>query len=285
MIGLEFASIYEALGSQVTILEMMPALLPSATDESLTKRLAMMLRRRGITIHLRAQVEAIEKSAGALEVQFSGIKGRATVSGNRVLVAVGRWPNTDSLTLKRFGIRLDGRAIAVDETLATEADDVWAIGDAIGGWMLAHSAMEEGRIAAENALGGKHTVDHRSVPNVIFTRPEIASVGLTESQARDQGIEVVVGQFPFSAVPKARILGEGEGLVKLVCKAGSGKVLGVHLLGPHATDLIAEGALAVQLGATAEDLAWTTHAHPTLPEAMLEAALDFSKNAIHFHRR
>ena len=153
------------------------------------------------------------------------------------------------------------------------------------GLMLAHKAMVDGRIAAENALGGTRRADYRSVPNVIFTRPEIASVGFTEAQARELGHEIIVSQFPFSAVPKARILGEAEGLVKLVCEAGNGRMLGVHILGPHATDLIAEGALAVQLGATAEDLAWTTHAHPTLPEAMLEAALGVSGAAIHFHTR
>ena len=128
-------------------------------------------------------------------------------------------------------------------------------------------------------------MDYRSVPNVIFTRPEVASVGLTEAQARQRGADVKVAQFPFSANPRARILGETDGLVKLVCEAGSGVVLGVHLMGPHATDLIAEGALAVQIGATADDLAWTTHAHPTLPEAMLEAALGFRDATIHFQTR
>jgi dihydrolipoamide dehydrogenase len=173
----------------------------------------------------------------------------------------------------------------VDGRLATNLPNVWAVGDAIGGWMLAHKAMVDGRVAAENATGGRREADYRSVPNVIFTRPEVASVGLTEGQARSSGAEVKVTQFPFSANPRARILGEPDGLVRLVCEAGSGRILGVHLLGPHVTDLIAEGALAVQTGATADDLAWTTHAHPTLPEALLEAALDFREAAIHFHAR
>jgi len=151
--------------------------------------------------------------------------------------------------------------------------------------MLAHKAMVDGRVAAENACGGSRPVDYRSVPNVVYTRPEVASVGLTEAQARQRGADVKVAQFPFSANPRARILGETDGLVKLVCEAGSGVVLGVHLMGPHATDLIAEGALAVQLGATADDLAWTTHAHPTLPEAMLEAALGFRDATLHFSTR
>lgn len=139
----------------------------------------------------------------------------------------------------------------------------------------------EGRVAAENITGGCRRADYRSVPNVIFIRPEIASVGITEVQARSSNLRVKISQFPFSANPRARILGATEGLVRLICEAESGRILGVHMLGPHATDLIAEGALAVQMGATADDLAWTTHAHPTLPEAVLEASLGFRGAAIH----
>jgi len=285
VIGLEFACIYEALGCRVTVLEMMPTLLPGGTDEALAKRLALILRRRGMDIHSGTTVQAIEPSENGLRVKFSEAKGAGAVEGERVLVAVGRWPNTAGLGLAELGVRLNGRAIVVDERLATNVPNVWAIGDAVGGMMLAHKAMVEGRVAAENVTGGNRTVDYCSVPNVIFTRPEVASVGLTEAQARAKGAEVKVTQFPFSANPRARILGEAEGLVKLVCEASSGRVLGVHLMGPHVTDLIAEGALAVQMGATADDLAWTTHAHPTLPEAMLEAALGFRDAALHFHTR
>jgi dihydrolipoamide dehydrogenase len=285
VIGLEFACIYEALGCRVTVLEMMPTLLPGGTDEALAKRLALILRRRGMDIHSGTTVQAIEPSENGLRVKFSEAKGAGAVEGERVLVAVGRWPNTAGLGLAELGVRLNGRAIVVDERLATNVPNVWAIGDAVGGMMLAHKAMMEGRVVAENMTGGNRAVDYRSVPNVIFTRPEVASVGLTEAQARANGAEVKVTQFPFSANPRARILGEAEGLVKLVCEATSGRVLGVHLMGPHATDLIAEGALAVQMGATADDLAWTTHAHPTLPEAMLEAALGFRDAALHFHTR
>ena len=286
VIGLEFACIYEALGSQVTILEMMPTLLPGGTDEALAQRLALLLRRRGMSIVTGAQVEEIATAGSGLAVTYRDAKGvPSRVEGDRVLVATGRWPNTDGLGLAEVGVRMNGRAIAVDEHLATSVPNVWAIGDAVGGPMLAHKAMVDGRVAAENACGGSRTVDYRSVPNVIFTRPEVASVGLTEAQARQQGADVKVAQFPFSANPRARILGEMDGLVKLVCEAGSGTVLGVHLMGPHVTDLIAEGALAVQVGATADDLAWTTHAHPTLPEAMLEAALGFRDATLHFQTR
>ncbi len=286
VIGLEFACIYEALGSRVTIVEMMPTLLPGATDEGLAQRLALLLRRRGMSIVTGAMVEEIVSAEGGLAATYRDATGvPSRVEGDRVLVATGRWPNTEGLGLAEVGVKMNGRAIDVDEHLATSLPNVWAIGDAVRGPMLAHKAMVDGRVAAENACGGSRTVDYRSVPNVVFTRPEVASVGLTEAQARRLGADVKVAQFPFSANPRARILGETDGLVKLVCEAGSGMVLGAHLMGPHATDLIAEGALAVQLGATADDLAWTTHAHPTLPEAMLEAALGFRDAEIHFQRR
>ena len=284
VIGLEFACIYEALGSRVTVLEMMPTLLPGGTDEALAKRLALILRRRGIQIITGATVQAIEPVEKGLHVSYTG-RTEGAVEGERVLIAVGRWPNTDEPGLAECGVRMNGRAIAVNDCLETSLPNVWAIGDAVGGMMLAHKAMVEGRVVAENVTGGRRAVDYRSVPNVIFTRPEVASVGLTEQQAVTQGADVKVTQFPFSANPRARILGEAEGLVRLVCEAGDGRVLGVHLMGPHVTDLIAEGALAVQVGATADDLAWTTHAHPTLPEAMLEAALGFRDATLHFHTR
>ncbi len=286
VIGLEFACIYEALGSRVTILEMMPTLLPGGTDEALAQRLALLLRRRGMSVITGVQVEEIGSSGSGLAATYREAKGvLSRVEGDRILAAMGRWPNTESLGLAEVGVKMSGRAIAVDEHLATSVPNVWAIGDAVGGMMLAHKAMVDGRVAAENACGGSRTVDYRSVPNVVFTRPEVASVGLTEAQARHRGADVKVSQFPFSANSRARLLGETDGLVKLVCDAGSGAVLGVHLLGPHVTDLIAEGALAVQVGATADDLAWTTHAHPTLPEAMLEAALGFRDAALHFVTR
>ncbi len=286
VIGLELACIYEALGSRVTILEMMPTLLPGATDEAIAQRLALLLRRRGMSVITRAQVEEIMSSGGGLAATYRDAKGiLSRVEGDCILAAMGRWPNTDDLGLAEVGLQMNGRAIAVDEYLATSVPTVWAVGDAIGGPMLAHKAMVDGRVAAENACGGRRATDYRSVPNVVFTRPEVASVGLSEREARHLGADVKVTQFPFSANPRARILGETDGLVKLVCDAPTGVVLGVHLMGPHVTDLIAEGALAVRLGATADVLAWTTHAHPTLPEAMLEAALGFRDATIHFQRR
>jgi dihydrolipoamide dehydrogenase len=285
VIGLEFACIYEALGSQVTVLEMATSVLPSGVDETLAQRLQVLLRRRGMQIHTGVTVERIEKKGDGLEVITSGAQGKNAFEADRVLIATGRWPNTHGQGLADVGVRMNGRAIVVDEGLRTSLPNVWAIGDAVGGWMLAHKAMVEGRVAAENATGGNRRMDCRSVPNLIFTRPEVAGVGWTEAEARRNGANVKVSQFAFSANPKARILRESDGLVRLICEAGSGQILGVHMLGPHVTDLIAEGALAVQAGLTADDLAWTTHAHPTLPEALLEAALGFRNAAVHAHSR
>jgi dihydrolipoamide dehydrogenase len=285
VIGLEFACIYEALGSHVTVLEAAATILPAGVDEVIAKRLQVLLQRRGIQVRVGAAVTRIERAGDGLRVAATGPAGAFDVEADRVLVATGRWPNTAGSGLPESGLRMAGRAIAVDDRLATNLPGVWAIGDAVGGWMLAHKAMVEGRVVAENVTGGDRRVDHRAVPNVIFTRPEVAGVGLTEAVARAQGTEVKVAQFPLSANPRARILGESDGLVRLVCEAGGGRVLGVHMLGPHATDLIAEGVLAVQAGVTADELAWTTHAHPTLPEAMLEAALGFRDAAVHIHSR
>ncbi|MGC8643417.1 MAG: dihydrolipoyl dehydrogenase family protein, partial [Isosphaeraceae bacterium] len=285
VIGMEFACIHEALGSRVTVLEAARTILPAGVDAAIAQRLQLLLRRRGIDIRVGIDVKAIEASSDGLRVVTQSPDSTLAVEADRVLIATGRWPNTDHLGLEECGVNRNGRFIAVDDRLATSLPGVWAIGDAVGGWMLAHKAMVEGRVVAENLVGGLRRVDHRAVPNVIFTRPEVAGVGLTESDARAAGAEVKVAQFAFSANPKARILGERDGVVRLVCEAGSGRVLGVHMLGPHVTDLIAEGALAVQAGVTADELAWTTHAHPTLPEAMLEAALGFRGASIHMSSR
>lgn len=275
VIGLEFACIFQAFGSRVTVLEMTSTLLPGATDEPMARRLQAILTRRGMVIQVNATVQGITTVRDVLQVHA----GELVFEADYVLVATGRWPNTSAL--HNLGLRMSGRAIAVDQQMSTNLTNVWAVGDAVGGLMLAHKAMMEGRVAAENITGGCRRADYRSVPNVIFTRPEIASVGITEVQARSSNLRVKISQFPFSANPRARILGATEGLARLICEAESGRILGVHMLGPHATDLIAEGALAVQMGATADDLAWTTHAHPTLPEAILEASLGFRGAAIH----
>jgi dihydrolipoamide dehydrogenase len=279
VIGVEFASLYNLLGSRVTILETMPALLPAVCDDKIARRLLLALSRRGIDVQTGARVQAITEEDRTLAVRY-GENGRAT--GDCVLVAVGRRPYSAGLGLEALGVEVDGGAVKVNEYLETGVPGIYAIGDVTGPPMLAHSAMLEGRLAAENALqGNEQCMDYRAVPNAVFSRPEVAVVGLSAAEARRQGYEVKSGQFPMSSNPRAAIIEQAEGQIELVCEAASGRVLGVQIIGPGATDLIAEGALAVATGATAEDIARTAHTHPTLSEAVLEAALDAGGASIH----
>jgi dihydrolipoamide dehydrogenase len=199
-------------------------------------------------------------------------------------MATGRQPFTEGLGLSELGIRIDGRAIVVNEHLETNVDGVYAIGDVLGKSMLAHVASYEGEVAVENALGHPRKVDYRAVPSVVYTYPEVAGVGITEVEANDSGIPYKVSKFPFLACGRAVAMDETTGIVKMICNAEDGRVLGVHIMGPHADELIAEGVLAIQLGATARDIAHTIHAHPTLPEAVHETAMGQLEGSIHFQR-
>lgn len=283
VIGLEFACLFWALGSKVTIIEMLPTLLP-ASDERFAARMMALLRGRGVSVNLGARVIAIERADANLVVRYQTAQAEATVSGDLVLLATGQRPHTENLGLETAGVTMNRRAIAVNEYLETNLPGLFAAGDCTGGQMLAHVASHAGVIATENALGKHRPVDLTSVPACIFTMPEIASVGLTEREAREAGRAVTVGRFPFAALGRAVAMGDTEGQVRLVCETGNGRILGMHVMGPHASDLIAEGALAVRLGLTARDLADTIHAHPTLPEATAEAALGVFGEAIHQHK-
>ena len=280
VIGLEFACLFWALGSRVTVLEMLPGILP-ATDERFSARLLSIMRARGVTILLGAKVAAIESAAPGLRVRYETPQGESAVTGDTVLLATGQRPYTEGLGLQELGIAMNRRAIAVNDRLEASLPGLYAAGDCVGGQMLAHVASHHGIVAAENALGARRAIDLGTVPACIFTLPEIAGVGLTEKQAKEKGIATAVGRFPFAALGRAIALGETEGQVRLICEASSGTVLGMHVMGPHASDLIAEGALAVRLGLTARQLADTIHAHPTLPEAVAEAALGVYGEAIH----
>ncbi|MBI2909999.1 MAG: dihydrolipoyl dehydrogenase [Chloroflexi bacterium] len=280
VIGMEFGSIFNGLGSKVTIVEMLPQILPPV-DEEIVRRYGQLLRAQGIEVNISATVKAVEKKGESLEVTYEMAKGQSRIEAEMVLVAVGRSPYTEGLGLADVGVTMNRRAIAVNERLETNLDGVYAIGDAIGGIMLAHVASYEGEIAVENALGASRTVDYRVVPNCIFTAPEMAGVGMTEKEVKEKGITYKASRFPFSALGRAHAMGDTTGIVKLLCEAESGKVLGVHIIGPHATDLIAEGAAVMQMGGTAKDIAHTIHAHPTLPEAMHEAALGQLDGALH----
>jgi dihydrolipoamide dehydrogenase len=282
-VGVEFASIFSALGTKTTIVKRRPLLL-EPVDEEIGRRFAQTLSRQGIEVIIGAAVKAIRKEGPLLRVVWDTPEGEQGVEAKVVLMATGRRPYSDGLGLSELGVKLDGAAIEVNERLETNIDDVYAIGDVLGKRMLAHVASYEGEIAAENALGRRRQADYRAVPTCIFTHPEIAGVGITEKEAKDGSIPHKVSKFPFLACGRAVAMGETAGIVKMICHADSDKILGVHIMGPHAGDLIAEGTLAVQLGATARDVAHTIHAHPTLPEAFHETAMAQLEGSIHFGR-
>jgi len=282
-VGVEFAGIFNALGTKVTIVKRRPLRL-EPVDEEIGRRFAQTLPRQGIEVKIGAEVKAIVKQGDALRVVWDTPEGEQGVEGQRVLMATGRAPYTEGLDLTELGIRSEHGAITVNEYLETNVKDVYAVGDVLGKNMLAHVASYEGEIAVENALGRSRKADYRAVPNCIFTQPEIAGVGITEEEVKNRGIPYKASKFPFVALGRAVAMGETAGLVKMICDAGDGRVLGMHVMGAHASDLIAEGVLAVRLGLTAEDIVHTIHAHPTLPEAVRESAMGLLDGAIHFGR-
>ncbi len=282
-VGVEFASIFNALGTKVTIVKRRPLRL-EPVDEEIGRRFAQTLPRQGIEVKIGAAVKAVEKKGAVLRVVWDTPEGEQRVEAQTVLMATGRAPYTNGLTLSELGIQTDRGAIKVNEYLETNIKDVYAIGDVLGKNMLAHVASYEGEVAVENALGRSRQADYRAVPNCVFSHPEIAGVGITEEQARNGGIPYEVSKFPFAACGRAVTMGEMAGLVKMVCRADDGVVLGMHIMGPHASDLIAEGVLAIRLGLTAEDIVNTIHAHPTLSEAVRETAMAQLDGAIHFQR-
>jgi dihydrolipoamide dehydrogenase len=284
VIGVEFAVLFAALGVQVTVIEMLPNILPPV-DQELAKRYRIHLKRQGVDLKLNARVEAVTSGEDDLQVRYMLRNKQAMVEADLVLNATGRVPFSEGLGLEELNVKRERGRVLVDDRLATNVPGIYAIGDVTGEVLLAHVASRQGEVAAEVIAGYDTRMDYRAVPNVVFSMPEIAGVGLTSQEAKEQGIEVEVGVFPFSASGKALAQGETEGQVRLLCEPGSGKVLGMHVMGPGASDLVAEGALAVQLGVTAKEVAETIHAHPTLPEAVAEAARTVAfGEAIHFKR-
>ena len=279
-VGMEFADVFNAVGSKVTVIEMMPHILP-IEDEEIVAELARAFRRRRIETHVNARVDEVLVRDGKQVVRFTKDEKEHEASADLVLCAVGRWPNAENIGLEDAGIEMDGRAVKVDARMEANVSGVYAAGDVIGGIMLAHVASAEAKVAVGNALGQQAQMDYGAIPSAVYTHPEIASTGLTEASAREQGIDVMVGKFFFRAAGKAQAEGFREGLVKLVVDAESGKVIGGQICGPHATDLIHEVVLAVHLGATAEQVGGMVHAHPTLSEPIMEAAEDALGRAIH----
>jgi dihydrolipoamide dehydrogenase len=271
-IGLEIAGMYQRLGSKVTVVELMDQLLPG-TEPDLVRYAQRSLERRGAAIHLKSKVASLERSPKGVRAAVETPQGQVSVDADIALVSVGRRPVTQNLNLERLGVELDAKGyIKTDQQMRTSVKNVFAIGDVRGMPLLAHKAQKEGIVAAESAAGLPTVAEWKAIPWAIFTDPEIAGVGLTEKQATEAGYSVKKSRYPFAALGRAIAAGETEGFVRIISDANSRAVLGVQVVGPEASDLISEAALAIEMGATTEDLALTIHPHPTLPEAIMEAA-------------
>jgi dihydrolipoamide dehydrogenase len=283
VVGIEFAGIFRALGVEVTIVEMLPRIL-LPIDEEIARRLTQLLKRKGVEIFTDCKVKEIKKNNQNLEVLVSTTDGEKKLETEKVLLAAGRVPELGNIDVQRLGIELDGKAIKVDEKMRTNIPGIYAVGDVVGNIMLAHVASREGIVAVENIFGKEVLMDYKVVPNCVFSMPEVASVGLTEEEARKENNNIKISRFPFMANGKALGMGETEGMVKIIADAGTSELLGLHILGAHASDLIAEGTLALSMEATAEDIIDTIHAHPTLAETIAEAAEGIIGKPIHVAR-
>jgi len=279
VIGMEFAGIFNALGSKVTVIEFLPSIL-APVDSDLTKRLSVSLKRKGIDINTNTKLISIEKHNDELVVTTEGKKGEVIFVANNVLVSVGRTPLTFGLNIENLGIELDRRAIKVDKNYETNIPNIYAVGDVNGKTMLAHAATHQGKKVAERIMGYGDSSSNEIVPSCIFVFPEIACVGITENEAKEKRIEYKSSKFLFGANGKALALGEGEGIVKVIASLDN-TILGVHIMGPHASDLIHEGNLAINNNMKVENIASMIHAHPTLSEAFEEAVLGLKGEAIH----
>jgi dihydrolipoamide dehydrogenase len=285
-IGLELGFLYRKLGSRVTVVEYTEGALPGQ-DRDCVKVIERSLKKHGMEFVTRTSAKGYEAAGKQLFVKIESRDGKTdTVECDQILCTVGRKPYSQGLGLESLGLRPDERGfLKVDERMRTSVPNVYAIGDIAGQPMLAHKGSREGLVAAAVIAGLPEKYDARCVPAVIFTAPEMASVGLQEEEARSKGRQVVTGQFPFAASGRALSLMETDGFVKIVADAETDEVLGVHMVGPEVTELIAEAALAIEMGATSEDLARTIHAHPTLPESVMEAAEAVHKMAVHIFQR
>ena len=274
-VGCEFADIFNAFGAQVTLLEVLPRILP-VEDGEMSDVVARAFRKRGITVHAGAQIQSAAVEKDGASITFTAAGKSETLKVEKILIATGRAPNTEGIGLEAAGVKLTDRGfIQVDGTLQTTAAGVYAIGDVAGPPLLAHKGSREGVVAAE-AIAGQHPhpIDYSGVPGATYCHPEVASVGLTEEKCKEQKLEYAVGRFPFSANARARTAGESDGLVKIIRGKKYGEILGAHISGPHATELIHELVVARANEYTVEEVELAIHAHPTLSEAVAEAALD-----------
>jgi len=280
IIGLEMGSVWRRLGAEVTILEALPAFLGIA-DEAVAKEAAKVFAKQGLKIELGVKVGKIDKKK-TVTVQYTAEGSSSkTLVCDQLIVSIGRVPNTEGLNAAGVGLKLDERGfVAVDEDCRTNLPNVWAIGDVVRGPMLAHKAEEEGVVVAERIAGQKPQLDFNTIPSVIYTTPEIAWVGKTEQQLKAQGVEYRAGVFPFSANARARALGDTTGMVKFLADAKTDQILGVHIIGPYASELIAEAVVAMEFRGSAEDIGMICHAHPSLSEALKDAALGVDKRSL-----
>jgi len=281
-VGVEFASIYRSFGAEVTLVELLPHLLP-LEDEALGAELEKAFRKRGIECHTATRVEKVEPHDSGVRVSATRDGENVSMEADVLLVAVGRRPVTENLGLEDTGVRVDRGFVEVDSMMRTGEPGVYAIGDIVRTPALAHVASHEGIVAVEDAAGKNPLpIDYDKIPSCTYCDPEVAAIGLSEEEARKRGYDVAIGTFPFTAIGKAKILDDTRGFVKIVSERKHDEILGVHIIGPHATELIAEATAALNLEATAESLFHAVHAHPTLAEALGEAALAIHGRAIHF---
>ena len=283
-IGLEMGSVWSRLGSEVTVIEYLDFITPGM-DKEISNEFQKILTKQGIKFKMGSKVESVRSNGNSVSIKYTNVKDskEEIVEVDKVLVSVGRKPYTEGLNLMKVGIKKDQKGrIEVNEKLQTSVNNIYAIGDVIKGPMLAHKAEEEGIAVAEILAGQAGHVNYDVIPGVIYTSPEVATVGKTEEQLKEEKILYKVGKFPFLANSRAKVNNETDGFVKILADSKTDKVLGVHIIGPHCGDMIAEMALAMEFGASAEDIARTCHAHPTHTEAIKEAALAVDKRPIHF---
>ncbi|MCJ8497855.1 dihydrolipoyl dehydrogenase [Chryseobacterium salipaludis] len=284
VIGLELGSVYKRLGSEVTVVEYMDKIIPTM-DGSLSKELQKVLKKQGMKFNLSTGVKAVERNGDTIKVSATDKKGKELeLEGDYVLVSVGRKPYTDGLALDKAGVDMDERGrVKVNDHLQTNVSNIYAIGDVVQGAMLAHKASEEGVLVAETIAGQKPHIDYNLIPGVVYTWPEVAAVGKTEEELKEEGRAVKIGNFPMRALGRSRASGDTDGFIKIIADEKTDEVLGVHMIGARAADMIAAAVTAMEFRASAEDIARMSHAHPTFAEGIKEAALDATaKIAIHF---
>lgn len=280
VIGIEFAGIFNAMGTEITVVEFLPRIL-ATVDSGLTKRLTMLLKKKGIKINTSTKVNSIKKVNDEFNVECEGKKGKAKLESDAVLISTGRVPAIDKEKLESLGIECTKHGIKVNDNMETTLNGVYAIGDVNGISMLAHSASHQGIAAVEHIMGKNVENSQSIIPSCVFTFPEVACAGISEDEAKEKGIDYITSKFLFGANGKALTLGEGEGLVKVIAKKCDNTIIGVHIMGSHASDLIHEGVIAIEKKFKPEDIAQIVHAHPTLSEAFVEAVLGLTGDSIH----